>query len=274
MYKWKGKSAFITGGGSGIGRGLALALADRGVHVCVSDINLSTVQDVANRCGPNASAVKLDVRDSDQVSDCIRSFTESQDGIDLLFNNAGIGISGESYELSVEHWDRIININIRGVVHGVKAAYPLMVKQGSGHIINTASLAGLGPAPFLTSYAMTKHAIVGLSRSLRIEAAELGVRVSALCPAAIETPMLEADNPADLPSISWMPNIRRLLTKLTGAAYPVEKLATKTLDAIERNVGIIVVPRRVRFFWFLGRILPSFVEKTAIDAAAEERASK
>lgn len=175
MYKWKGKSAFITGGGSGIGRGLAIALADRGVHVWVSDINFAAAQAVANQCGPNSSAVELDVRDSDQVSDCIRSFAKSKGQIDFLFNNAGIGIGGESYDLTVEHWNRIIDINIRGVVHGVKAAYPIMVKQGSGHIINTASLAGLGPAPFLTSYAMTKHAIVGLSKSLRIEAAALGV---------------------------------------------------------------------------------------------------
>lgn len=98
--------------------------------------------------------------------------------------------------------------------------------------------------------------------------------VSVLCPAAIETPLLDSENPPDLPKISWIPNIRQLLTKLAGPAYPVEKLATETLAAIERNVGVIVVPRRARFLWRLGRIIPSFVEKAGINAVADERASK
>lgn len=268
------KSAFITGGGSGIGRGLALALADRGVQVCVADIKFEAAQAVANQCGPDSSAVELDVRDSDQVADCIQSFAKSKDRLDFLFNNAGIGISGESYELTAEHWDRIIDVNIRGVANGVSTAYPIMANQGSGHIINTASLAGLGPAPFLTSYATTKHAIVGLSKSLRIEAAPLGVNISVLCPAAIETPLLDSKNPSDLPKISWVPNIRQLLTKIAGPAYPVEKFATKTLAAIKRNVGVIVVPRRARFLWRLGCLLPGFVEKLGIKAVAAERASK
>jgi len=274
MYTWQGKTAFITGGGSGIGRGLARALANRGVHVCVTDINFEAAQTVAKECGENSTAVELDVRDAQQVSECIRSFVESTSRLDLLFNNAGIGVSGESYELADAHWNRIIDINIRGVVNGVTAAYPIMVQQGFGHIINTASLAGLGPAPFLTSYTMTKHAIVGLSTSLRIEAATLGVRVSVLCPAAIETPLLDSDNPSDLPKLSWVPNIRQLLTKIAGPAYPVEKLVTDTLAAIKRNVGIIVVPRRARFLWRLGRLLPIFVEKIGIKVVADERALK
>ena len=90
-----------------------------------------------------------------------------------------------------QHWDRIIDINIRGVIHGVHAVYPGMVARGSGHIINTASVAGLAPAPLLVPYATTKHAVVGLSISLRAEAAAYGVKVSVLCPSAIETPILD-----------------------------------------------------------------------------------
>ncbi len=273
-YGWKGKSAIITGGGSGIGRGLAIALAARGVDVYIADINYATAQAVAKQCGSSAIAVELDVRDSQKVSESINSIVDSKGRLDFVFNNAGIGVSGESCELTVEHWDRIIDINIRGVVNSVATAYPIMVQQGFGHIINTASLAGLASAPLLTPYAMTKHAVVGLSTSLRIEAAAYGVRVSVLCPAAIETPLLDADNPQDLPKASWRPDIRRFLTKLAGPPYPVEKLVAETLLAIEHNIGVIVLPGRARTLWRLGRFLPSLIEKAGIKAVADERASK
>src|SRR5207248_6593438 len=119
--------------------------------------------------------------------------------LDLMVNNAGIGIGGETRELLLAHWDRIIDVNLRGVVHGVHAAYPVMIEQGSGHIVNTASLAGLLPSPGATPYAMTKHAVVGLSLSLRGEAAAYGVRVTAVCPGVVETPILDKGGPDDLP---------------------------------------------------------------------------
>ena len=108
-----------------------------------------------------------------------------------MFNNAGISIGGETEELTLDHWNSIIDVNIRGVVHGVHAAYPLMVRQGSGHIVNTASMGGLMAAGLLTSYVMTKHAVVGLSLALRSEAAAHGVGVTAVCPSAVDTPILD-----------------------------------------------------------------------------------
>ena len=108
-----------------------------------------------------------------------------------MFNNAGISIGGETEELTLDHWNSIIDVNIRGVVHGVHAAYPVMVRQGSGHIVNTASMGGLMAAGLLTSYVMTKHAVVGLSLALRSEAAAHGVGVTAVCPSAVDTPILD-----------------------------------------------------------------------------------
>src|SRR5690606_15611113 len=155
-------------------------------------------------------------------------------------------------ELNVQHWNRITDVNIKGTLNCISVAYPIMVRQGLGHIVNTASLSGLEPTPFLTAYTMTKHAIVGISQSLRIDAADLGVKVSVLCPSAIETPLLDADNPVDLPSLSWKPNIRRLLTKLAGAPYPVALFVKEILEEIERNKGVIVVPARARFIRLMG----------------------
>ena len=102
--------------------------------------------------------------------------------LDLMFNNAGITWAADTELLTLEQWNSIIDVNIRGVVHGVAAAYPQMVRQGHGHIVNTASMAGLAAAGLITSYVMTKHAVVGLSLALRTEAAAHGVGVLAICP--------------------------------------------------------------------------------------------
>lgn len=271
---WKDKVALVTGGGSGIGKELSLAMARRGARVVVTDVNAEAAARVAEQCGGGATSRALDVRDATAVKEAVDEAARFTGWLDFLFNNAGIGVGGDAHELSLAHWERILDINVRGVIHGITAAYPRMVKQGSGHIINTASLAGLGPAPLLTPYAMTKHAVVGLSTSLRIEAAALGVKVSVLCPAAVETPILDSDNPPDLPGLTWRPNIRRFLTKMAGPPYPADRLADEALAAIEANEGVIVIPARARLLWRLGRLMPALVEKGGVDAVAAERAAK
>lgn len=273
MTTWEGKVAIVTGGGSGIGRALSLAMARRGVRVLVTDIDMPSAQKVAAACGNKATAVRLDVRDAAEVRACIEQYVDQQGRLDFLFNNAGIAITGEINEIPLAGWQRIIDINVYGVLHGVLAAYPIMLKQGYGHIINTASLAGLGPGPLLAPYSLSKHAVVGLSTSLRIEAASRGVQVSVLCPSAIETPILDVGNPKDVP-IAWSPNVRRFLTALAGPPYPVEKCAEETLDAMDRNVSVIVIPGRARLAWRIGRLFPALVEKISMGAIAKERGER
>jgi NAD(P)-dependent dehydrogenase (short-subunit alcohol dehydrogenase family) len=271
---WSGAIAFVTGGGSGIGRALCLELARRGARVTVSDLNADAAAKVAAQAGSGATSCALDVRDAAAVRKAIDETVRHGGQLDLLVNNAGIGVAGEVHEIPLPLWDRIIDVNLRGVVHGVAAGYPVMVRQGSGHILNVASLAGLGPAPLFTPYSMTKHAVVGLSLSLRIEAAARGVYVSVLCPAAIETPLLDADNPRDLPAIPWVPNARRLLEAFAGPPYPVERLASEALDAAARNEAVIVLPARARLLWRIGRLFPALLEKGGRDAIAKERATR
>jgi NAD(P)-dependent dehydrogenase (short-subunit alcohol dehydrogenase family) len=206
---WRDKTAFLTGGGSGIGRALALALTKRGAQVVVTDIDEASAIRTAAECGSLARGRALDVRYAAGVQSVIEDVCRAHGRLDFVFNNAGIGMAGEADEIPLVAWERIIDVNLRGVIHGVLAAYPLMLRQGFGHIINTASLAGLAPSPLLTPYSMTKHAVVGLSASLRIEAAARGVRVSVLCPAAIETPILDKAELPGLPLPVWVPNIRR-----------------------------------------------------------------
>ena len=271
---WKDAVAIITGGGSGIGRALANAMANRGAIVIVTDIDQEKARMVADECGVKAQSFLVDVRDANQVNEIVHQVYQQFGKIDCIFNNAGIGIAGETHEIPAPLWDRIIDINLKGVLNGVLAAYPIMVKQGHGYIINTASLAGLGPAALMAPYAMTKHAVVGLSHSLRLEAANYGVQVNVLCPSAIETPILDSTNPADLPAVPWTPDARRYLTNLAAPPYPVEKMAEEVLTAIEKNKSTIVLPAKARFAWVMGRLFPGLVEKLAAKALKIERQSR
>jgi NAD(P)-dependent dehydrogenase (short-subunit alcohol dehydrogenase family) len=271
---WKDAVAIITGGGSGIGRALAIAMAKRGTLVMVTDIDPDKASLVANECGVNAQSFLVDVRDANQVNELVHQVFHQFGRVDFIFNNAGIGVAGETHEIPAPLWDRIIDINLKGVLNGVLAGYPIMVKQGYGYIINTASLAGLGPAALMAPYAMTKHAVVGLSHSLRLEAAAFGVQVNVLCPSAIETPILDSTNPADLPEVPWTPNARRYLSNLAAPPYPVEKMAEEVLSAIEKNKPTIVLPGKARLAWMMGRLFPGLVEKLATKALQIERNSR
>jgi NAD(P)-dependent dehydrogenase (short-subunit alcohol dehydrogenase family) len=254
----KGKLAIVTGAASGIGRALSQELARRGAKVVATDINVEGLRETAE--GHDAiETARLDVRDPAAFQSLVDSSADAHGSLDYLFNNAGIGVGGEVRFLELAHWERIIDINIRGVVHGVHAAYPRMVEQGAGTIVNTASLAGLGATPLLTPYGMSKHAVVGLSKSLYLEAERHGVHVAALCPGGIDTPIVAGDNPADLKEREgfWKPDVRRYLEAGTGPLYPVEKLASETLDALSRREPLIILPKRSARIALISRLLPS-----------------
>ena len=262
----QGRIAFVTGGASGIGKALSGALVARGASVVVADINASSAAAVAHELdgrGPgSATSVSLDVADAKGFERALGEVHDRHGRLDLLFNNAGIGIGGPVEELELAHWERTLDVNLRGVVHGVVAAYPLMVKQRFGHIVNTASLAGLVPFPFGVPYAMTKHAVVGLSVSLRSEARAHGVRVSAVCPGVIDTPILDSDGPSDLPRTKLAGRGREMFLRANrGPAYPPERLAEDVLRGVDRNQAIIVAPGRARGIWLANRISPRLVER-------------
>ena len=267
---WEGKSAVVTGAASGIGLALAKALIARGVEVWVTDIDTAGIRKVAHALGSNAHPVMLDVRDAPAVREVIESAAKAFGRIDFLFNNAGILMAGEFHDFDTEHLDRIIDVNIRGVVNGIVAAYPLMIRQCGVHIVNTASLAGLAPSPLLSSYSMTKHAVVGLTTSLRFEAARYGVRVSAICPAAVDTPLLDAGTPPDMHEVLWRPNVRRYLERLAGSPCPVDKMVHAALRGVERNQALIFVPVRARLTALVYRIVPGLVHAIGRHVLAAE----
>lgn len=254
--------ALITGGGSGIGAAVGTLLARNGDTVILADIDTEAADTVPPDRGLWWSRGVRDVgraRHGCSLARLVDRVVSEHGRIDLIFNNAGIGVGGPIEELTEEHWQRIADVNIMGVVHGVRAAYPHMLAQGDGHIVNTASLAGLIPSPMLAPYAMTKHAVVGLSLSLRSEAALHGVRVSALCPGATETPILDSTGPADLAPAHGV-SARELLTKASGGnIYPGREARPGLRARGAREQSTDSGPASARITWRLNRLLPGQV---------------
>lgn len=191
MGDFSGKVAIVTGAASGIGRGLCEVLLDQGAIVHATDIRIDALAGLASGAG-ELSTAQLDVTRALDVAELVRRVANERGRLDLIFNNAGIGVVGDFRRIDLDDVRRITDVNLWGVVYGTKAAYEVMAEQGHGHIVNIASSAGVMPVPMQTSYAMTKHAVVGFSRSLRIEAATYGVKVSAVLPGLVRTEFFEA----------------------------------------------------------------------------------
>jgi NAD(P)-dependent dehydrogenase (short-subunit alcohol dehydrogenase family) len=268
MDLFKDKTAIVTGGASGIGRGICEQLGQRGAVVIVADINKTGAEQVAsgiNETGGQARAAHLDVTQAEQVQKLIDETLSEHTQLDYMFNNAGVSVGGDARDMNLEHWQHIIAVNLWGVIYGTTSAYSVMVRQGFGHIVNTASLAGLSPAPMNIPYCATKHAVVGLSTSLRAEGEALGVKVSVVCPGWIQTgiwdatPMLKADKAAviDMQPFKMMDATKAGATIMRGVA---------------RNHAIIVFPLHARLLWWVLRLKPSFLSPLNRKAVKQFRA--
>lgn len=270
------KIAIVTGGASGIGRAVATSLASRGDTVMVADINGDGAQQVADHLNSlgagKAFAAALDVIDAEAVAELYRSVKSDHGRLDLVFNNAGIAVGGLAENLTLDHWNKTIDINLKGVVHGVHAAYPIMLEQGSGHIVNTASLAGLVPMPMGIPYTATKHAVVGLSLGLRAEAATRGVKVSVVCPGFVDTPLLKTVNPG-LPPTGMGDDPDQVSRDVPGKLYTAERLASDIMRGIAKNQALIVAPASGRIAWRGMRLRPTAVVRLAQYAVHRYRAA-
>lgn len=254
-----GKIAFITGGASGIGAALTTKLADRGAEVWIADRQFDLADQLAQRLasgGAKAHAIELDVREYASFERAVGEVVQQSQRIDYLFNNAGIGVSGEVDSYTLADWDDVFDVNLRGVVHGIQAMYPTMIRQHSGHIVNTASMAGLVTSAGQASYAATKHAVVAISRTLRVEAERHGVQVSVLCPGVIRTPILTGGRYGriNMPGVS---DEKFLSSWERMRPMAPEVFATKAIRAVLRGDAVIVVPAWWKAWWYLERLSPS-----------------
>lgn len=252
MDIFRDKVCLITGAASGIGRGLSEALARHGARVVVTDISGDGAERVASGIGERATARRLDVADADAFEALVREVAASHGRLDYIFNNAGFAVHGDTLDSSVEQWRRIVDVNLMGVVHGSLAAYRVMAEQGHGHIVNTASLAGLVGSASFSSYSMTKAGVVMLSKMLRFEGADRGVRVTAVCPGFIKTSIYENATYNRVEQVEAFAQIPFPLMELEPA---IEKI----LRGVARNRELIVFPAYARFLWWLTRLAPGLL---------------
>jgi NADP-dependent 3-hydroxy acid dehydrogenase YdfG len=201
-----------------------------------------------------AYAIELDARSYPSFEHAVTQAVQQCGRIDYLFNNAGIGVGGEVDSYALDDWYDVFDVNLLGVVHGIHAVYPIMIGQHSGHIVNTASLAGLVTTVGQASYAATKHAVVAISKTLRVEAKRHGVQVSVLCPGVVRTPILTGGHYGRNAGVSDEELVSR-----AEAVRPMrpEVFADRALRSVLRGKAIIVVPARWKALWYMERVSPS-----------------
>jgi len=199
MFDFKGKVAVVTGGASGIGRALAERFAEEGMKVVIADVEQSALERAEAEMisdGAEVLAVRCDVSKAHDVKALADRTIEAFDSVHVLCNNAGVGISGPSWEIPLEDWEWVLGVNLWGVVHGIHYFVPLMLEHGQpSHIINTASMAGLTSGGNMAPYHVSKHGVVTLTEGLHHEFLQSGanVRASVLCPGWVDTKINESD---------------------------------------------------------------------------------
>lgn len=254
MEQLNGKVGVITGAASGIGRAMAVAFAAEGMHLALADIEAEPLEETAEMVrsnGVNALAVLTDVSDADAVEHLANRTVEEFGALHLACNNAGVSGGGLSWEIDLEIWDWVLGVNLFGLIHGVRSFTPRIVESGGGHIVNTASMAGLTSPPGMSPYNVSKHAIVTLSEALAVELSmthpEVGVSV--LCPGWVRTRIHEADrnrpsDPAapiddvvavDAEEQAALDAMRDLVAGLIEGGLDPAAVAAQVVDAVREN---------------------------------------
>lgn len=254
-FRLEGATALVTGAGAGIGRATSLALAKAGCEVLVVDIDETAAEETAASCKGSCSAYayQADVADADSVHALAERVGDQHAGLGVLVNNAGIGMSGPFLDTTLADWQRIVGINLMGIVHMSRELVPAMLEAGSGHVVNMAS--GLGYVATATepAYCATKAAVISLSRSMRADWRPRGVSVSAVCPGVINTGILESTTfRGESAAEESVSRTKRMFAK----GHPPELVARAVVAAIEHDRAIVPVGLESHFGWAL-RHLPA-----------------
>jgi len=273
LRTFDGAVALVTGGASGIGAALGREMARRGANVVLADCDGDLAQAEAARIaaqGGRAESATLDVRDAAAFAALVADVFERHGRLDYLFNNAGIAVGGEVCDLTLEDWREAVEVNLMGVVHGVAAAWPRLLAQGFGHVVNTASMAAFLPVAMAAPYGATKSAVLSLTRALRIEGAPNGVRVSTLCPGVVRTPILDGGRHGRLRNFIPAATLAAMNERLRP--MDVDAFARKALDDVARGRKVITHPAWWRLVSWLGGAAPWLQEAATRREYARVRA--
>jgi NAD(P)-dependent dehydrogenase (short-subunit alcohol dehydrogenase family) len=263
---FKGKGCVVTGAASGIGYAVSEGLLNAGAVVFMADRDTKTLASAVEGLkahGGRVHSMEVDVTEEEQVRKMVEDAASQHGRLDVLFNNAGIGGTIAIELATLEHWRRMIDINLWGVIYGIHFALPIMRAQGGGHIVTTSSIAGLMPFPFQALYCASKYAVTGLSESLRHELADEGIRFSVICP-------------SEVASRIWGTPIlgERVEVRPPDTALPAGEAAEIILAGVAKNEGIIALPDQARQLWRQYWSNPESLEEFMRDMARQRRASR
>jgi NAD(P)-dependent dehydrogenase (short-subunit alcohol dehydrogenase family)/pimeloyl-ACP methyl ester carboxylesterase len=264
---FQGRRAVITGAGSGIGRATALAFAERGASVVVCDIDLPAAQrtaELAGLLGPEAYAYQVDVSDGGAVEAFANQVAEEHGVPHIVVNNAGVGHHGTFLETTDKDWQRVLDVNLWGVIHGCRAFGTLMAEHGEGgNIVNLASAAAYTPSKVLAVYATSKAAVAMLSDCLRAELAPSGIGVNVICPGIVNTNITRTTTFSGVSEEEQQERRRRASKLYARRGYPPEKVAEQIVDAVLRNRPMVPVTLEAKATRILGRVAPGLLRAAA-----------
>ncbi len=256
MKDFRNKVVVITGAGSGIGRATAMAFAGEGSKLHITDINKQRIDAVAEeirRKGAEATPYVVDASNREAMKKFADEVFAAAGRVDILHNNAGIAVGCTIDKTSIEDWERVINVNLWGVIYGVHYFLPRMIEQGGGHIVNTASAAGLTGMPTLAPYTATKFALVGISEVMNIELRRYGIYTTALCPGIIATNIVK-DSKIDICDKKGRSLKDSTVKFYAQRGAPPERVAKDVLRAVRKNRPIQPSPYHAYLFWIIRRI--------------------
>ena len=232
---YRDKICIVTGANSGIGYAISAELLKRGGVVYMAGRSPDKIAKAAEDFSSYGGKVRkliMDVTSQKEGQDGVGSVVNETGRIDFLFNNAGVGGTMPFEKATYDDWKNIIDVNLWSVIYGVSEAVPHMLKQGSGHIVNTSSIAGIIPPPFQALYSLTKYGVTGMTECLKYEYAQKGLRFSVICPANIATAIFN----------KGVDGVAYGELRIPDDAYPADKAASYILDRVSENKGIIIVP--------------------------------
>ena len=250
-----GKHALVTGAASGIGRAIALALADRGADLFLLDVDLPGLADVAwqaRRKGVRVTVRCCDLAVPSEISESVDALMRSQRPVDVLVNNAGIAYYGPTHLMSASQWDRLLAVNLLAPIQLTRELLPGLLDRPEAHVLNVSSIAGLVASGRLAAYHVSKYGLIGFSESLRAEYGPRGLGVTALCPGLVKTDLFQTaahghrDKPLPKPP-DWL------------CASP-ERVARRAVRAILRDEGLVLVTPMAHVLWFLKRLSPGLLD--------------